>query len=66
MVETGRMPEIASSDRKLDKNACSTQKMMAPMMGPKMVAAPPKSNEVQMKKVSEVTKIPGETFENAA
>ena len=66
MVDTGKIPEIATSDRKLVRNACSVQKMIEPTTGPRMVAAPPSSSEVQIKKVSEVTKTPGETLAKVA
>ena len=39
----------------MERNAWITQKITAPITGPKIVAAPPSSSEVQMKKVSEVT-----------
>jgi len=55
VVDTGRMPEVASSGSTLERNAWMTQKITAPITGPKIVAAPPSSSEVQMKKVSEVT-----------
>ena len=55
VVDTGRMPEVESAGKRLDRKAWMTQKITAPITGPKIVAAPPSSSEVQMKKVSEVT-----------
>ncbi len=63
---TGSSPEIETSERKFERNACSVQKMIDPITGPKIVAAPPSSKEVQMKNVSEVTKTPGDTLAKAA
>ncbi len=43
-----------------------TQKMTAPITGPKTVAAPPSRSAVQTKKVSEVTYTPGLIAEGRA